>query len=93
MLRFILTKLALLIPTFVGVTLLTFFMIRLIPGDPIELLVGERHIDSSNHRVGAVDALVRLFDEQIHDETYDGCRKRARQLRRGCVQLQLDGLD
>jgi dipeptide transport system permease protein len=49
MLRFILTKLVLLVPTFIGVTFLTFFMIRLIPGDPIELLVGERGIDPARH--------------------------------------------
>ena len=49
MLRFLLTKLALLIPTFIGVTLLTFFMIRAIPGDPIELLVGERGIAPERH--------------------------------------------
>jgi dipeptide transport system permease protein len=49
MLRFIVTKLASLIPTFVGVTLLTFFMVRLIPGDPIELLVGERGIAPERH--------------------------------------------
>jgi dipeptide transport system permease protein len=49
MLRFILTKLMLLVPTFIGVTFLTFFMIRLIPGDPIELLVGERGIDPARH--------------------------------------------
>jgi len=49
MLRFVLTKLALLIPTFIGVTLFTFFMIRLIPGDPIQVLVGERGIDPARH--------------------------------------------
>ena len=49
MLRFILTKLALLIPTFIGVTLFTFFMIRLIPGDPIEVMVGERGIAPERH--------------------------------------------
>ncbi|MEX0697915.1 MAG: ABC transporter permease subunit [Dongiaceae bacterium] len=49
MLRFLLTKVSLLIPTFFGVTLLTFAMIRLIPGDPIELLVGERGIDPARH--------------------------------------------
>jgi dipeptide transport system permease protein len=49
MLRFFVTKLTLLIPTFIGVTFLTFFMIRLIPGDPIELLVGERGIDPARH--------------------------------------------
>ena len=36
-------------PTFIGVTLLAFAMIRLVPGDPIELLVGERGIDPERH--------------------------------------------
>ena len=49
MLRFFLTKLAGLIPTFFGVTLLVFAMIRLIPGDPIEILAGERGIDPARH--------------------------------------------
>jgi dipeptide transport system permease protein len=30
-----------LIPTFIGVTIVAFMLIRLIPGDPIELLVVE----------------------------------------------------
>ncbi len=37
------------IPTFIGVTVLAFFLIRLIPGDPIELMVGERGIDPARH--------------------------------------------
>jgi len=49
MLRFVLTKLAGLIPTFFGVTLFVFAMIRLIPGDPIEVLAGERGIDPTRH--------------------------------------------
>lgn len=49
MLRFFLTRVGLVIPTFVGVTLLAFAMIRLIPGDPIELLVGERGISAERH--------------------------------------------
>jgi dipeptide transport system permease protein len=49
MIRFLVTKIALLIPTFVGVTLLTFAMIRLIPGDPILLLAGERGIDPERY--------------------------------------------
>lgn len=49
MLRYIATKFGLLIPTFFGVTLLTFAMIRLIPGDPVELLAGERGIDPVRH--------------------------------------------
>ena len=49
MLRFIAAKIGLLIPTFFGVTLLTFAMIRLIPGDPVELMAGERGIDPERH--------------------------------------------
>ena len=49
MLRFIVTRVGLVIPTFIGVTLLAFAMIRLIPGDPIELLVGERGLDPERH--------------------------------------------
>ncbi len=49
MLRFAATRLSLVIPTFVGVTLLTFALIRLIPGDPIELLAGERGVDPVRH--------------------------------------------
>lgn len=45
MLKFIATRIALLIPTFLGVTLLAFFLIRLVPGDPIEVRLGERGID------------------------------------------------
>lgn len=49
MFRFLLTRISLLIPTFLGVTLLVFFLIRLIPGDPIETLAGERGIDPARH--------------------------------------------
>ncbi len=49
MLRFILTRLSLVIPTFFGMTLLAFFMIRLVPGDPIETMAGERGIDAARH--------------------------------------------
>ena len=49
MLRFILTRVSLVIPTFVGITLLTFFLVRLIPGDPIETMAGERGIDPVRH--------------------------------------------
>ena len=45
MLRFILTRVSLIIPTFIGITLLAFFLIRLVPGDPIETLAGERGIE------------------------------------------------
>jgi dipeptide transport system permease protein len=49
MIRFLLTKIGLLIPTFLGVTLVAFSFIRLLPGDPIELLAGERGVDPKRH--------------------------------------------
>jgi dipeptide transport system permease protein len=47
--RFIAKKLAALIPTLLGVTLLAFALIRLVPGDPIEVMVGERRLDPATH--------------------------------------------
>ena len=49
MLRFLFTRLSLIIPTFFGMTLLAFFLIRLVPGDPIEALAGERGLDAGRH--------------------------------------------
>ena len=42
MLKFILKRLALLIPTLLGVVTLVFFMIALSPGDPARVMLGER---------------------------------------------------
>jgi dipeptide transport system permease protein len=39
---FVLKRVALVVPTFIGITLLVFTLIRLIPGDPVEALSGER---------------------------------------------------
>ncbi|MGF1608966.1 MAG: ABC transporter permease subunit [Kiloniellales bacterium] len=49
MLRFLLTRISLLIPTFLGVTIVAFAFIRLIPGDPVEVMVGERGINPERH--------------------------------------------
>jgi len=49
MLKFVLTRVSLVVPTFVGVTLLAFLLVHLIPGDPIETLAGERGIDPVRH--------------------------------------------
>jgi dipeptide transport system permease protein len=43
-LRFLLKRLALTIPTFLALMFLTFLAIRLVPGDPVEVRVGERGI-------------------------------------------------
>lgn len=37
------------LPAFIGVTLLTFSLIHLIPGDPVMLMAGERGIDPQRH--------------------------------------------
>jgi dipeptide transport system permease protein len=42
---FIFRRLALIVPTFIGVTLLAFALIHLIPGDPVENISGERGMD------------------------------------------------
>ncbi|WP_136249140.1 ABC transporter permease subunit [Halomonas borealis] len=49
MLKFILVKLAQLVPTFLGVTVVAFAFIRLLPGDPILLLAGERGISAERY--------------------------------------------
>ena len=49
MLSFLLKRIGVVIPTFLGVTLLTFSLIRLIPGDPVELMAGERGVDPVRH--------------------------------------------
>jgi dipeptide transport system permease protein len=49
MLRFLLSRVSLVIPTFLGMTLLAFFLIRIVPGDPIETMAGERGIDATRH--------------------------------------------
>src|SRR5258706_6694495 len=42
MLSFLLKRLGLVVPTFLGITLLVFSLIRLLPGDPVAALSGER---------------------------------------------------
>lgn len=49
MLRFLLTRISLVIPTFLGIIFLTFILIRLVPGDPVEVRVGERGISPERH--------------------------------------------
>ena len=49
MFGFILRRLGLLIPTFIGVSLVAFFFIRLLPGDPVLLLAGERGISPERY--------------------------------------------
>lgn len=50
MLRFVLYRLALLVPTFIGVSIVSFAFIRMLPGDPILLLAGERGMTEERYR-------------------------------------------
>lgn len=49
MFRFFLRRVGLLVPTFIGITLLAFALIHLIPGDPVEIMMGERGVDPQVH--------------------------------------------
>ncbi len=51
MIKFFLNRIAMIIPTFIGVTLLTFALIHLIPGDPVVLIAGERGISPERHAI------------------------------------------
>ena len=50
MFTFILKRLGLVLPTFLGITLLVFSLIRLIPGDPVEALSGERGMTEERYQ-------------------------------------------
>ncbi len=49
MLRYILYRLGLVIPTLIGITILSFGFIRLLPGDPVDVLAGERSMSPERH--------------------------------------------
>jgi dipeptide transport system permease protein len=49
MLRFLAARLAVLVPTFLGVTFVAFMLIRMVPGDPIMMMVGERGMSPERH--------------------------------------------
>jgi dipeptide transport system permease protein len=54
--RFLLARLLTFVPTFIGVTLVAFSFIRVLPGDPIIVMSGERGLTPERHQ-----ELVRLF--------------------------------
>lgn len=75
MLSFIARRLGLLIPTFFGVTLLTFALIRMIPGDPVEVMMGERRVDPQMH----AEAMERLgLNKPLYAQYFDYISQLAR---------------
>jgi len=66
MFRLLARRLALIVPTFIGVTLLGFLLIHSIPGDPVEVRVGERGISPERlayfrHELGLDQPLWKQF--------------------------------
>ena len=50
MIGFIIRRLGLLIPTFIGVSIVAFFFIRALPGDPVLLMAGERGMSPERYQ-------------------------------------------
>ncbi len=66
MLGYLLRRLALTIPTFVALMFVTFVAIRLVPGDPVEVRVGERGISAERlamfrHELGLDQSVGKQF--------------------------------
>jgi peptide/nickel transport system permease protein len=51
MLAYIIRRILILIPTLLGVSVIVFFMLRITPGDPAELLLGERATEKALHEI------------------------------------------
>ena len=49
MLRFFLNKIALIVPTLIGITICAFGFVRLLPGDPILALAGEHGVSAARY--------------------------------------------
>ena len=49
MLNYVLSRLLTFVPTFVGVTLISFAFIRVLPGDPIIVMAGERGLTEERY--------------------------------------------
>jgi dipeptide transport system permease protein len=73
MLRFLIRRISVIVPTFVAVTFLSFLLIHLVPGDPIETRSGERGIAPERlaelrHQFGFDQPMWRQFlhyEEQV----------------------------
>lgn len=68
MLRFLLYRIGLLVPTFIGVTIAAFGFIRILPGDPVLLMAGERGVSPERY-----DELMRQFgyDRPLWEQYFD----------------------
>lgn len=68
MFSFLLKRIGLLIPTFIGVTLAAFSFVRILPGDPVLLMAGERGISPERH----AELLAQFgFDRPLYEQYFD----------------------
>ena len=68
MFSYLFRRLLILVPSFLGLTLVTFTLIRLIPGDPVEVMMGERNLDPAMHAA----ALERLgLNKPLYAQYFD----------------------
>src|SRR5499425_2025841 len=70
MLKYLLRRAALTVPTFLALMFLTFIAIRLVPGDPVEVRVGERGISPERlayfrHELGLDQPVWKQFLDYI----------------------------
>jgi len=66
--RYFLSRLGTFLPTFVGVTLISFMFIRVLPGDPIIVMVGERGMTEERYQ----EMVVKLgFDKPVLEQYWD----------------------
>jgi len=70
MLRYTLNRVLLMIPTLIGVAVLVFFMLRVIPGDVVEVKlrgdggnVSQETIEMERHRLG----LDKIYDDHLRE--------------------------
>ena len=71
MLYFLFTRIALLIPTFIGITIVAFSFVRILPGDPVLLMAGERGLTDERY-----EKLFKEFgyDRPIWEQYFDYLR-------------------
>jgi len=68
MFRYLLARLATFLPTFIGVTLISFMFIRVLPGDPIIVMAGERGISEERYQ----ELVVKLgYDKPVLEQYWD----------------------
>ncbi|MGL4768142.1 MAG: ABC transporter permease [Formosimonas sp.] len=68
MFSFILKRILVLIPVFFGLTLSTFALIRMVPGDTVEVMMGQRAVDPEMH----AQAMHRLgLDKPLYAQYWD----------------------